>query len=33
MTVLGASILVTVVISGADYVWSWAQSRACRRQA
>ena len=26
-TVLGASILVTVVISGADYVWSWA-SRA-----
>lgn len=27
LTVLGASILVTVVISGADYVWSWS-SRA-----
>ncbi len=24
-TVLGASILVTVVISGADYVWSWSR--------
>jgi cardiolipin synthase len=24
-TVLGASILVTVVISGADYVWSWTR--------
>ena len=24
-TVLGAAILVTVVISGVDYVWSWAQ--------
>jgi len=27
ITVLGASIVVTVVISGVDYVWSWA-SRA-----
>jgi cardiolipin synthase len=27
ITVLGASIVVTVVISGIDYVWSWA-SRA-----
>ena len=25
MTVLGASILVTVVISGADYVWNWSR--------
>ena len=25
MTILGASILVTVVISGADYVWSWGR--------
>jgi cardiolipin synthase len=25
MTVLGAAILVTVVISGADYVWSWSR--------
>ncbi|MDH5455104.1 MAG: CDP-alcohol phosphatidyltransferase family protein [Gammaproteobacteria bacterium] len=25
ITVLGASILVTVVISGVDYVWSWSQ--------
>ncbi|MFB3063322.1 MAG: CDP-alcohol phosphatidyltransferase family protein, partial [Gammaproteobacteria bacterium] len=24
LTVLGASIVVTVVISGIDYVWSWA---------
>lgn len=24
-TILGASILVTVVISGADYVWSWGR--------
>ena len=24
ITVLGASILVTVVISGVDYVWSWS---------
>ncbi len=24
MTVLGASILVTVVISGTDYVWTWS---------
>jgi cardiolipin synthase len=24
-TVLGASLLVTVVISGADYVWSWSR--------
>ena len=24
-TVLGASILVTVVISGVDYVWTWAR--------
>ena len=24
-TVLGASILVTVVISGADYIWSWSR--------
>ena len=24
ITVLGASIVVTVVISGVDYVWSWA---------
>ena len=32
LTVLGASILVTVVISGADYVWSWSR-RARRRRA
>ena len=25
ITVLGAAILVTVVISGVDYVWSWSQ--------
>jgi cardiolipin synthase len=25
ITVLGASILVTVVISGVDYVWSWSK--------
>lgn len=25
ITVLGASILVTVIISGVDYVWSWSQ--------
>ena len=25
ITVLGASILITVVISGVDYVWSWSQ--------
>lgn len=25
ITVLGASILITVVISGFDYVWSWSQ--------
>lgn len=25
LTVLGASVLVTVVISGIDYVWSWSQ--------
>ena len=25
LTVLGAAILVTVVISGADYVWSWSR--------
>jgi cardiolipin synthase len=25
MTVLGAAILVTVVISGVDYVWSWSK--------
>ena len=25
VTVLGASILITVVISGVDYVWSWSQ--------
>ena len=24
-TVLGAAILVTVVVSGADYVWSWSR--------
>ena len=29
ITVLGASVLVTVVISGLDYVWSW--SRRARR--
>jgi cardiolipin synthase len=29
LTVLGASVLVTVVISGVDYVWSW--SRRARR--
>ena len=29
VTVLGASVLVTVVISGVDYVWSW--SRRARR--
>jgi len=25
ITVLGASIVVTVVVSGIDYVWSWAR--------
>jgi cardiolipin synthase len=25
ITVLGASILITVVISGVDYVWSWSR--------
>lgn len=25
ITILGASILVTVVISGVDYVWSWSK--------
>ncbi len=25
ITILGAAILVTVVISGVDYVWSWAR--------
>jgi cardiolipin synthase len=25
LTVLGASVLVTVVISGIDYVWSWSR--------
>lgn len=25
ITILGASILITVVISGVDYVWSWAR--------
>jgi len=29
ITVLGASVLITVIISGADYVWSW--SRRARR--
>lgn len=29
ITVLGASVLITVVISGIDYVWSW--SRRARR--
>lgn len=29
ITVLGASVLITVVISGVDYVWSW--SRRARR--
>ena len=27
ITVLGASIVVTVVVSGIDYVWSWARLR------
>ncbi|MDZ7643956.1 MAG: CDP-alcohol phosphatidyltransferase family protein [Woeseiaceae bacterium] len=25
VTVLGAAVMITVVISGIDYVWSWAQ--------
>ena len=25
LTVLGASVLVTVIISGVDYVWSWSR--------
>jgi cardiolipin synthase len=29
LTILGASVLITVVISGVDYVWSW--SRRARR--
>jgi cardiolipin synthase len=29
ITILGASVLVTVIISGVDYVWSW--SRRARR--
>lgn len=31
ITVLGAAILVTVVISGVDYVWSWSR-RARQRE-
>jgi cardiolipin synthase len=30
ITILGAAVLVTVIISGIDYVWSWSQ-RARRR--
>ena len=30
VTVLGASVLITVVISGVDYVWSW--SRRARQE-
>ena len=26
ITVLGAAVLVTVVISGYDYVWNWIRS-------
>jgi cardiolipin synthase len=33
ITVLGAAILVTVVISGADYVWSWSQRARRGREA
>jgi len=29
LTVLGASVLVTVVISGVDYVWSWSRRARC----
>ena len=29
LTVLGASVLVTVVISGVDYVWSWPSRANC----
>jgi cardiolipin synthase len=29
ITILGASVLITVIISGVDYVWSW--SRRARR--
>jgi cardiolipin synthase len=32
ITVLGAAVLVTVVISGVDYVWSWSRrAREARR--
>ncbi len=31
ITMLGAAVLITVVISGIDYVWSWA-NRALRRE-
>lgn len=30
ITVLGAAILVTVVISGVDYVWSWSRRARAR---
>ena len=34
-TILGAAVLVTVVISGIDYVWSWSQRarRGANREA
>jgi hypothetical protein len=25
ITILGAAVLVTVVVSGIDYVWSWTR--------
>jgi hypothetical protein len=25
ITILGAAVLVTVVVSGIDYVWSWSR--------
>lgn len=31
ITMLGAAVLITVVISGIDYVWSWA-NRALRKE-
>ena len=30
ITMLGAAVLITVVISGIDYVWSWANRALCK---
>ena len=33
VTVVGAGVLVTLVVSGIDYVWSWARKARAGRQA